>query len=424
MMWTTMNGVDGQGATTRTTAPTRHVAGLRRRVAMMFGALLLAACQESTSFPTMPSTPPLPTTPNTPEANILVAESGASVAWNLIARDLVKKYAFGAAPAIRVYALISTAQHQAVATAAETRGPVRASESAAAAGASASALTYLFPAEATYLEGKVDEQEQSPFPGNEGKSFSAGEQIGRTIAGTVIERARGDGFFTPFTGTVPTCPGCWLAVPTPPAFATLGQAKTFFLTSGSQFRPAPPPAFGSPAFVADLAEVRRISDTRTPKQDSIAKFWSLQGGTVTPLGYWNEVAAQLITKYQLDERRAARTLAVMNMAGYDAIVASHEAKYVYWLIRPSQADPKITLPIALPSFPSYPSNHAAISVAAAVVLGDAFPAERGKLLAQAEQAAISRIYGGIHYRFDATAAITLGQKIGRLALQVGPKGSQ
>ncbi|MBC7896367.1 MAG: vanadium-dependent haloperoxidase [Cytophagaceae bacterium] len=385
----------------------------------MIGALLLAACQDSTSLPTVPTTP-MPAV-----QDVQVSESGASVAWNLIARDLVKKYTMGAAPAIRVYALVSTAQHQAVTTAGENGGnPVRASESAAAAGASAAVLTYLFPSEAPFLEGKVDEQEQTPFPGSEGKSFSAGEQIGRTIAVNVIEDAKGDRFFTPFTGTVPTCPGCWLAVPTPPAFATLGQARTFFLTTGNQFRPPPPPAFGSPAFVADLAEVRRISDTRTPVQDSIAKFWSLQGGTVTPLGYWNEVAAGLIAKYSLNERRAARTLAVMNMAGYDAIVASHEAKYVYWLIRPTQADPNITLPIALPSFPAYPSNHAAISAAAATVLGDVFPAERSKLLSQAEQAAISRIYGGIHYRFDATAGVTLGKKIGRLALDIGPKGTK
>lgn len=70
------------------------------------------------------------------------------------------------------------------------------------------------------------------------------------------------------------------------------------------------------------------------------------------------------------------------------------AKYTYWLIRPLQADGQITMPIALPSFPSYPSNHALISAAPAVVFGDFFPAHRQSLMAQVEEAGISRVNGG------------------------------
>src|SRR5690606_4136829 len=140
-----------------------------------------------------------------------------------------------------------------------------------------------------------------------------------------------------------------------------------------------------------------------------AKFWSLQGGTVTPLGYWNVVAAELIARRKMDDRRAAHVFALLNLAGYDALVASHEAKYTYWLLRPTHADPAITLAIALPSFPSYPSNHAAISSAAATVLGAIFPHERKQLAADAEEAGISRIYGGIHYRFDSDAGLELGR---------------
>ena len=226
-------------------------------------------------------------------------------------------------------------------------------------------LAYLFPGEVAFLEGKVDEQQAAPgWPGSRHEDFASGEAIGRSTAAGIIARAQGDRFFAPFTGTVPICTRCWLAVPTPPAFATLGEALTFLLTSGSQFRPPPPPAFGSAEFIAGLAEVRQISDTRTPQQDAIAKFWALPAGTITPQGYWNTLGSDFAVRYHLSERAAAHALALMNMAAYDAIIASHDAKFTYWLIRPSQADPLITLAIGLPSFPSYPSNHATVSSAA------------------------------------------------------------
>jgi hypothetical protein len=62
-------------------------------------------------------------------------------------------------------------------------------------------------------------------------------------------------------------------------------------------------------------------------------------------------------KYHLDERDAAHVLALVNMAGFDAIVGGFDAKFAYWFIRPTQADPLITLVVALPNFPSYPSAH-------------------------------------------------------------------
>ena len=383
-----------------------------RALAAAAGVLLVAACQEPATSPASPGALAL--------ASATVQPSVATVIWNEVARDLVVRNGTGAAPAIRVYAILSVAQYNAVIAAEKaSKGSCHPSVQAAVAGASAEVLSYIYPGETSFLEGKVDEQEASAgWPGD----FSAGERIGREVAGRVVERAKGDKYFEPFTGTVPVCPGCWVAVPTPPAFATLGQAKTFFLERGDQFRPPPPPAFGSPEFLADLAEVRDIAATRTPEQDSIAKFWSLQVGTVSPLGYWNVEASELITRYHLNERRAAHALALMNMAGYDAVVASHEAKYVYWLIRPTQADPSISLAIGLPSFPSYPSNHAAISAAAAMVLGSIFPSERAALAADAEEAGISRIYGAIHYRFDSDAGLEVGRRIARYVLARDVKG--
>jgi membrane-associated phospholipid phosphatase len=188
------------------------------------------------------------------------------------------------------------------------------------------------------------------------------------------------------------------------------------MRAGDQFRPPPPPAFGSPEFAAAVAEVRRFADTRTPGQLRFALFWADGAGTVTPPGHWNVIAADLIERYRLDERRAAHALALLNMAQMDAGIACWDAKYVYWLIRPSQVDPGIRLAVPLPNFPSYVSGHAAFSGAAAEVLAALFPAERRRLRAMAEEAAMSRLYGGIHYRFDSDRGLELGRKIAGLAL--------
>ena len=353
-------------------------------------------------------------------------EAGATVAWNEVARNLVAKNNTHPFVSIRAFALLTLAQYNAVVAAEQGKnGSLHPSDAGAVAGASAAVLTYLYPAEATFVEGLVNQQAaSSDWPGRAHKDFDSGETIGREIAAGVIARAQTDRFFAPFTGTVPICPGCWKAVPTPPAFATLGQAKTFFLTSFDQFLPPPPPAFGSPEFLAALAEVRQVSDTRTAAQVQNATFWAFLIGTITPMGYWNQMGSNLAVQYHLNERESAHALALMNLAGFDAIIASHGAKFVYWLIRPSQADPLITLPIGLPSFPSYPSNHSTVSGAAAAVLGAMFPSERGQLAAQAEEAAMSRLLGGIHYRFDNDAGLTLGRTIAAYALAHDVVGHQ
>ena len=192
--------------------------------------------------------------------------------------------------------------------------------------------------------------------------------------------------------------------------------RPFFLASGDQFRPAPPPAFGSPEFLAALAEIRKFSDTRTHEQDSIAKYWAFPVGTSLVAGFWNGFASDLTVEFRQSERKAARTLALMNMAAFDALTASHEAKYFYWLIRPSQADPMITLSIGLPNHPSYTSNHAAVSTTNALILGRIFPSQAGRLAALADEAGESRLYGGIHYRFDKTAGEEIARHVAALAL--------
>ena len=339
------------------------------------------------------------------------ALGNAAVYWNGIARGLVAKTNTSAPAAIRGFALVALAQHNAAASVQER------SVHSAISAASVATLSYLFPAEQPALETLLQQYLANARPQHE---ITGGEAAGRAAGNRVAAYGQTDRFFVPWTGTVPVGPGIWFSS-VAPVGANFGNAKTFFLTTANQFRPAPHPAFGSAAFLAALAEVRQISDTRTAEQDSLAKFWNFPGGTYTPAGYWNEEAGRLSVKYGLNERRSAELFAMMHMVGYDAIVASHEAKYTYWLLRPTMADPVIKLAMGLPNFPSYPSNHAAISAGMADVLGSQFPAERLRLRALADEAALSRVYGGIHYRFDGEAGLQLGRQIAQWALAREPK---
>jgi hypothetical protein len=377
-----------------------------RQAGRWAGALsfaLVAACQDSATLVT-------PSGSSTARA-AAKADTVATVTWNEIARSMVVKYNTSAPATIRMFALLTVAQYNAIADAEKAKvRSLHPADRGAVAGASVAVLSYIYPQETTYFEGLVDEQQTSPRPaGSRHEDFASGEAIGRAVGAGVIERAKTDGFFATYTGTVPDCPSCWKG--TMPAFATLGQAKPFFLTTNDQFRPNPHPEFGSAEFDAAVAEVRQIADTRTARQDSIAKFWALGPGTVSAQGYLNLVGSELAVKYHLSEREAAHRLALMNMAAYDVIVASHEAKYHYWLLRPKHADPAITLAIGMPNFPAYPSNHSALVGSAATVLGAMFPSERARLEAMAEEGAISRLYGGIHYRFDTEAGLELGRRV-------------
>jgi hypothetical protein len=396
---------------------------LRLSLPVLILAVALVACADSPL--------PLPTAPReVPSAAqsagaVRFWEANAAVHWDEVARGLIASNNSNPFQAIRGFAIVGLAQYNAAIAAEKGNVPgTHPSVHAAISAASVVALSYLYPAHATALETQLAQYLAAPtWPGSTRTDATAGEAIGRAIGAEVVARAQTDGFFAPWSGTVPSGAGIWFSN-SPPVGAGFGAAKTFFLLSGNQFRPPPPPAFGSPEFLAALAEVRQISDTRTAAQDANAKYWNFPGGTYTPPGYWNEEATTLAVRYRLNERETAHLLALMNMVSFDAIVASHEAKYFYWLLRPTMADPAITLSFALPNFPSYPSNHATISAGMAAILGATFPAEASRLDALAEEAAFSRVLGGIHYRFDGDAGIALGRAVAAWALTQDVNGHE
>ena len=215
-------------------------------------------------------------------------------------------------------------------------------------------------------------------------------------------------------GTPPVGPGLWVWTGGPIARGNLG-ARPFFLTSTDELRPPPPPAFGSAKFNAALAEVRQISDTRTADQLALAQYWAVNQSPVSAAGM-NNLAVGLVRRHRKSDHEAARIMFLMNAAAWDALIGCFDAKYHYWFIRPPQADPAITLPIGLPPHPSYPSAHSCVSGSSTEVLAAVFPSERGMLEAVAEEASLSRLYAGIHYRFDMEAGLALGRRAAARAL--------
>ena len=379
----------------------------------------------------------------------------SSVRWNEIARSLVIKYQTDPPMASRVYALVSVAQYDGLVAARanagrfsrpppghldpgvspldprsdRSGGPERAatvetaptsypSEGAVVGAASAAVLAYLYPDEFAYLEGWLRDQEEAlllagaAFPSD----VEEGVLLGRRVAEEVIDHAQSDGSNLVGKVAVPVGPGYWTGdEPLRPLWDKVTPWTTDDIT---RYRPGPPPAYDSPEFVAALEEVRRISDGRTEDERRISEFWADGTGTYTPPGHWNAIACQLIADRGLSELESARTLAVLNIALMDAGISCWDAKYHYWLLRPWMADPGITTSVARPPFPSYTSGHSSFSGAASAVLGCIFPDEKDEIAAMAEEAAASRLYGGIHYRFDNDQGLESGRMIGRAAVDM------
>ena len=354
----------------------------------------------------------------------------ASISWNEQARTLVMRQPLSPTTAARAYGLLALAQYGAVVAADDGKsdgtlddggfgegGRSRyEAERGAVAGASARILTYLFPSAATALAQRVVD-EGNMGPGDVHPQFTRGLAIGTAMGDRMIAWAQTDGFSTPWPGTIPVGAGKWTGT-APVAGAPHANMRPYALSSPSQFRSPPPPAFGSAAYLADLQEVRTISDTRTAEQLRIARDRNLSTGSITGLGFFNELASTYITDAGLDERSAAHVFAVLNAAGSDAVIGCWDSKLHYFYIRPSQADPAITLPIGLPNHPSYPSGHSCLSGAAVEVLTAFFPMRASELQAHMVEAGMSRIYAGIHYRFDVTAGQTLGRAVGAQTLRV------
>jgi len=107
------------------------------------------------------------------------------------------------------------------------------------------------------------------------------------------------------------------------------------------------------------------------------------------------------------------------MAEMDAAIVCWDTKYFYFNQRPSQANPNIKTLTGVPNFPAYTSGHSNFSAAAAAVLTYLLPDRGTKFTDLAHDAAMSRLYGAIHYRSDCEVGLQTGAKVGQYAVQRG-----
>lgn len=261
-------------------------------------------------------------------------------------------------------------------------------------------------------------------------SRRAGARLGREAARAVLHRLASDGADTAVRLTPPAGPDAW--TPTPPTFAApldpgAGSWRTWNLTRGDALRPPPPPRRGSDAFRDDIAHVYELSRPLSAENATLAEFWNDGPGSETPPGHWNRIAMEILGPPGESLRRRAHAFALLNTAQADAFIACWEAKFHYWLARPvtilRRTDPTWTPHLPTPAFPSYPSGHAATSGAAAAVLARLRPRHARRLSTMAEQAAQSRVYGGIHYTFDSTAGLAQGRSVARAAFRAAPRAT-
>lgn len=183
-----------------------------------------------------------------------------------------------------------------------------------------------------------------------------------------------------------------------------------------------PPAVpaGTPQWREELRQALDVSRRLTDDDKRIAARWHLDAGSVTPPGVWNLLTVNYMATQEAPPARQ-RVLAVLNMAMQDALVAAWRIKLRDWSERPVTAirrelDPGFEPYLATPPFPGYVSGHSTVSAAAATVLAHYFPAQAGTWHALAREAALSRLYGGIHFQSDNEQGLALGRQVAQRCL--------
>ena len=370
----------------------------------------------------------------------------AVLAWTEVGLALADEFGFPGPRDARAQALLRTAMYDAVLAALDaqdaharpapaaagstlepmagvaTDRPSFPSEHAAVAGAAATVFAELFPdAEAGRFEAMAEEAAESRLwaGANYRSDIEAGLALGRAVGERAIAHGADDASVEEWDDSErPTGPGYW--VPTPPALVETpaepmaGTWQTWVLPSNDAVRPAPPPAYDTPLWRAELEAVQEATRNRTMEQERIVDYWANKG----PFVAYTDFARDLIERDGLDTAHAARVLALMSVAQADATIAVWDGKFAFWTSRPITEDPDPDLLIPTPPYPGYPSGFSAVSGAAAAVLAHLFPRAEVDLLSSAAEAAMQRCWSGIHYPIDDDAGLQMGYQIGRLVSAV------
>ncbi len=340
---------------------------------------------------------------------------------------------------------------------------------AAANSAQAALLRHLYPTATAENQAAIEALEHEfdqlyrAEAGDE--TVARSNAFGRALAEAIYEWSKTDGGHEGYARnfpegyTPPAGPGLW--VPTPPDYRPVplqpgwGRNRPFVLATGEECAPPPPTDYSETAGSRFYAEAMEVHDTvrnLTSEQREIALFWADDPGqTSTPPGHSIAIATRVLRIESASLAKAAETYLKVGVAVADAFIGCWQAKYAYNLVRPIsyiQAviepgwnQPELTDPVVTPPFPEYPSGHSVQSGAAATVLtalfGDDYAflddthAARGlkarafgSFFEAADEAAMSRLYGGIHFRPAIELGLAqgrcIGERVNALALRPGP----
>lgn len=288
-------------------------------------------------------------------------------------------------------------------------------------------------------------------PGDAGQ---AGRQIVEREVNRIFKEREGDGSSTTIHYVPNEKPGQWRRTPPnfrPPEFPHWGKVKPFVLDEVTKFRVAPPPMLDSAAYAEELNHVKaiggKVSYLRTSQQTLIAKFWADFSYTSSPPGHWNEIAREICRQRDLPLAESARVFALLNVTMADTCITIWDSKYHYNYWRPvtaiqradedgsdsTTADKTWEPLLRTPPHPEYVSGHSGVSGAAAAILEHEFGKDDISFEAKsddekettrrftsfqscAEEIAMSRIYGGIHFPAAGQEGLKLGKTVAAYAI--------
>lgn len=282
------------------------------------------------------------------------------------------------------------------------------------------------------------------------------EVWGEVVADAILAWSLADGghqgYLTNFPEDYVPPSGVGLWVKTPPNFSNAlqpswGGNRPFVLQDGATCPAVAPPAYSEEpgsAFYREAMEVYETVSRREPQEVEIARFWADDPGrTATPPGHWVAILGQVLEHEEASLALAAQAYAKLGIALADAFITCWYTKYSYHVPRPisyiqnvidaSWNAQEITDPVKTPPFPEYTSGHSVQSSAAALVLTSLFgehyaftdrtneslglaPRSFGSFAEAADEAARSRLYGGIHYRSAIEQGLQQGRCVGEHVL--------
>lgn len=388
------------------------------------------------------------------------AQTDVVTRWNQTYLDTVRNVGGAPGPLSRTGAMMSLAMYDAVNSIADTHtpylvnvnAPAGANKRAAAAQAAHDVMVALYP----HLAGRYAQDLQDSLRGLSGQSLADGRAVGATVAAQILAARANDGSNDPGNYTPGQNPGDWR--PTwpdfsPPATPHWGNVTPFGVQSGSQFRPRLPPSLTSQEYTDNFNEIKEMGSvnslSRTPDQTQMARFWANDAnGTYKPPGHLALITDTVAEQEGVAFEKKVRLLALAHIAMADAGITSWDSKYNtpidLWRpvagVREAEtdgnpntiADPNWEpLNNWTPPFPAYVSGHSTFAGAHAAIMRNFFgtdnitfecdsddPFAQGvvrrftSFTQAAEENAFSRIYLGVHWRFDCTEGLMLGTSVG------------